>query len=174
MDLVEVDDVDAQAREAHLDLAQERVALEVVAHAVVAAVEQRGLGEDVRALGEALERAAHDLLGVPEPVDGRGVDPVDAELEAAAERGDGLVVVLGAPRMPPAGATDGPGPQPTPLIRMPVRPSSVVLKPVVVMDVNANIARPVRGKIAVKRPGPGYVPPSLAAARCASTRCSTR
>jgi hypothetical protein len=65
-------------------------------------------------------------------------------------------------------------PMPTRVMRIPVRPSSTVLKPVVVMDVNANIARAHRGKIAARRPGAVYVPPSLAAARCASTRCSTR
>ncbi len=65
-------------------------------------------------------------------------------------------------------------PMPTRVMCIPVRPSSMVLKPVVVMDVNANIARPVRGKIAGEASGAGYVPPSLAAARCASTRCRTR
>ena len=69
MHLVDVDHVEPQALEAELDLAQDRVALEHVAHAAVAAVLQAGLGEDVRPRLEALERAADDLLGVAEPVD---------------------------------------------------------------------------------------------------------
>ena len=67
-------------------------------------------------------------------------------------------------------------PIPTRVMRIPVRPSSTVLKPVVAMDVNANIARARCGKIggASGRRPPGYGAPSLAAARCASTRWSTR
>ena len=42
---------------------------------------------------EALQRTAHDLLGVPEPVDGGGVDPVDAQGEGLPDRRD---------RLPPA------------------------------------------------------------------------
>src|SRR3954468_24374315 len=41
-------------------------------------------------------------------------------------------------------------PMPTRVMRMPVRPSSTVLKPVVVMDVNANLRRARRGRTAAK------------------------
>ena len=55
-------------------------------------------------------------------------------------------------------------PRPTRVICIPVRPSSTVLKPVLSMDVNANIPAQRRCQNA----------PSLRAARSASTRCSTR
>src|SRR5665213_1286918 len=44
-----------------------------------------------------------------EPVGGCGVDPVDPVLEGAVDRGDRLLVVLGAPAELPATAADRPG-----------------------------------------------------------------
>jgi hypothetical protein len=41
-------------------------------------------------------------------VHGRGIDPVDAEIERAMDGGDGVVVVLGAPAILPVAAADGP------------------------------------------------------------------
>jgi hypothetical protein len=67
-------------------LAQDRVALQAVHDATVWALQQRGLGEYVRALGDAVERAPDNLFGVPEAVGGGGVDPVDAKLERAVDR----------------------------------------------------------------------------------------
>jgi hypothetical protein len=71
------------------------------------------LGEDEHVLPdpERLDRTAYDLLGVPEPVDRRGVDPVDAELDRTADGGDGLAVVDPAPAEPP-GAADPPRSEP--------------------------------------------------------------
>ena len=51
MDLVEVDRVGAEALEAGVRLAQDRVALEVVYNAAARALEQRGLGEQVGTCG---------------------------------------------------------------------------------------------------------------------------
>jgi hypothetical protein len=108
VNLVEVDRVDAQARQARLDLTADRVALEAVHDPAAAAVEQRRLGEDVRSLRHSLKRAADDLLGMSEPVRGRGVDPVHAQLERPVDRGERLLVVLRAPGELPATAADGP------------------------------------------------------------------
>src|ERR1700736_1645984 len=42
-------------------------------------------------------------------INGGGVDPVNAEVECAVDRGDRRFVVLLAPTKFPAGTTDGPG-----------------------------------------------------------------
>ena len=65
--------------------------------------------------------AADDLLGVAEPVDRRGVDPVDAELDRTADRGDGIVVVDPAPAEPPR-AADRPRAEPDALSSGPTSP----------------------------------------------------
>ena len=64
--------VELQSGQARFDLAPDRVAIEAVRDPAVLLV-QRCLGEDVRPILEPLERPAHDLLGVPEPVDRGGV-----------------------------------------------------------------------------------------------------
>ena len=107
VDLVDVDDVELEPREARLDLAADRVALEAVRDGAVLLV-QRRLGEHVRAIVEALQRATHDLLGVAKAVDRGGIDPVDAELDRPPDRRDRLLVVLVAPGVPPPGAPDRP------------------------------------------------------------------
>ena len=93
----------ASRRRLVLDLAQERVALEAVAHALR---RRRRAAEALvkrRALPEPLERGPR-----PPPRSDRqaqmvlGVDPVDAQLEAAAQRGDRLLV---RPCAPHASAT---------------------------------------------------------------------
>jgi hypothetical protein len=55
----------------------------------------------------ALEGAADDLFGVAEAVDGSGIDPVNAQIERAMDRGDGFVVVLRPPCEIPVAAADG-------------------------------------------------------------------
>ena len=112
VDLVEIDRVNAEPRQAGLDLAADRVPLEAVHHAAAAAVEQPGLGEHVRAPLDALQRAAHDPLRVPEAVDSRRVDPVDTELQRPLDRGHRLGVVLRAPAELPVPAPDRPRAEP--------------------------------------------------------------
>src|SRR3954468_7048819 len=58
--------------------------------------------------GSRPSSAPHALLGVAQPVARRGVDPVDPELGGAPDRGDRLLVVLRAPRVPPPGPADRP------------------------------------------------------------------
>ena len=97
MDLVEVDRVEPEPRKAALELAPERVALQALQRRPVRAFRLPALGEDERPLVEADDRAPDDLLGLAEAVLGRGVDPVDVELERALDRRDRVVVVLVAP-----------------------------------------------------------------------------
>ena len=109
MDLVEVDRVDTEPLEARLCLAQDRLALEAVHDLPVRSFEERPLREHVRALLESLEGAPDDQLRVAEAVGGGGVDPVDAELERAVDRGDRVVVLLWSPAELPPAAPDRPG-----------------------------------------------------------------
>ena len=51
------------------------------------------------------ERLAYDLLGMAEPIDGRGVDEIDAEVERVMDGGDGVLLFAAAPHP----AADGPG-----------------------------------------------------------------
>ena len=74
-----------------------------------AGVLQRALGEHVGPLGQAAQRAADDLLGAAEAVRGRGVDPVDPELQRPVDGRDRLVILLWSPAELPATAADGPG-----------------------------------------------------------------
>src|SRR5262249_5154898 len=57
------------------------------------------------------EGAGDDLFRVAEPVDGRGVDPVDAGVHRLVDRGDGVAVLLRAPGELPARPADGPRPE---------------------------------------------------------------
>ena len=68
----------------------------------------RALGKDIRLVAGRLKRAGNDFFGVAEAVDRGGVDPVDAEVEGAMNRGDGFIVVLRSPGEFPVAAADGP------------------------------------------------------------------
>jgi hypothetical protein len=79
VDLVEIDRADAEPAETAIGFAEDRVALQAVSNVAVGAFEERALGEDVRALGEPLERATDDLLGAAE-ADAGDVEACVAEL----------------------------------------------------------------------------------------------
>src|SRR5262249_55620332 len=81
--------------------------------------EEAALGEHerTRARGEAAQQPAHHLLGVPEAVDGGGVDPVHAALERAPHGGQGGLVVLRPPAERPAASSGRPGADAHPLDR---------------------------------------------------------
>ncbi len=108
MDLVEVDGVDGEAAERAFDLFSERCGPERAPDGAVGVPAHGTLGEDERLMAGGLERAADDFFRVAEAVDGRGVNPVDTEIEGAMDGGDGFVVVLGAPCEFPVSAADGP------------------------------------------------------------------
>ncbi len=67
-----------------------------------------GLGEHQRLVACSLEDTADDLFGVAQAVDRRGIDPVDAHVEGAINRGHGLCVVLGTPGEFPVATANGP------------------------------------------------------------------
>ena len=110
VDLVHVDDVDAQPAQAVLDLAADAGALEArdnLAFLVPAAFALGG--DDGPATFELLERPAHDVFAVAEPVDRRGVEPVDAEIQRFVDRADREGVVLRTPAEFPVAAAHRPG-----------------------------------------------------------------
>src|SRR5437868_7095893 len=78
VNLVEVDRLHAEARQASFGLAQDRLALQAVHERATSFAKQRAFREHIRTLREAFERAADDLLGMAEAVRRGGVDPVDA------------------------------------------------------------------------------------------------
>ena len=106
VDLVEVESLDPEPAQAELALRADDVGAEVAHDAPVRLAPAPALGgdEDVVADPVASQRAPHDFLGVPEPVDRRRVDPVDARLDGVPDAGDRLVVVDRAPTVAPRAA----------------------------------------------------------------------
>src|SRR5687767_5228460 len=80
----------------------------------VVAPRHPAFGEHVRAIGEAFEGLRDDLFGVPEPVQGRRVDPVHATLDGPPDRRDRLRVVLRPERERPTAPAGRPRPEPDP------------------------------------------------------------
>src|ERR1700740_319277 len=68
----------------------------------------RALGKDERLMACAIQGTGNDLFRMSKTIDGRGVDPVDTEIERAVNRMDGFGVVLRPPAKFPVAATDGP------------------------------------------------------------------
>ena len=66
------------------------------------------LGGDQRALAQAAERMSHDLLGVAQAVDRRGVNPIDAQFQGTVNGADGFRVILRSPTELPIAAAHGP------------------------------------------------------------------
>ena len=73
------------------------------------APEHRALGEDVGLLLAAFERPCHHFFRMAQSVDRGCIDPVDAKVEGALDRGDRIVVVLRSPAKLPVATADGPG-----------------------------------------------------------------
>jgi hypothetical protein len=112
-----IDPLDAEAPERSLDLAPDRFRAQVARGFLVRPLSVRdhaALREDERALGGGYlaERAPDDLLGVPEAVDGGGVDPVHAAADGVTDRGDRARVVLRPPAIGPSAAADRPRAEP--------------------------------------------------------------
>jgi hypothetical protein len=112
VNLVQVDPLDAEPTQTALTFAADRLGAKVAARASVRTVAPAALGayENLLAGRVALNRASNDFLGTSESVDRRGVDPVDACVDGAADCGDRLGVVDRAPPVAPRPA-DSPGPQ---------------------------------------------------------------
>src|SRR5580765_8514815 len=107
MDLVQVDCFRSEALEAAFELASQRVGLEAERDRAVACSDRAALGEEQWPPLETPQRLAHDAFGVAPAVGGGGVDPVDAELDCALDRRDGVTVVLTRPALLPLGAARG-------------------------------------------------------------------
>jgi hypothetical protein len=70
---------------------------------------QTTFGENVwPTSGPGSQRKRDDFLGVAHSINGGRVDPVNAKLEPAMNRGDGRLVILLAPTKLPARSTDSP------------------------------------------------------------------
>jgi hypothetical protein len=113
VELVEVDRLDAEPPQRRLALLPHPGGTRVPdgkSHGIGVVPAQAALGEHERALGggDAGEGPAHDLLGVPEAVDGRGVDPAHAPRHRVADGGDRVGVVLRTPGEGPAAPARGP------------------------------------------------------------------
>ena len=115
--LIEVDPLHAQTAQRILDLAPDacrRAGAPWRGLRLRVGPGQAALGEHVGALGRRhlRQRAAHDLFGMAQAVDRRGIDPVDAPVHRQADRADGIGIVLRPPTHRPAIAAHGPGAQP--------------------------------------------------------------
>ncbi len=84
----------------------ESIAREAVRRVPLVVPHEAAFREHVRplALRDVLQRLADDFLRVAEPVDGRGVDPVQPVLDRAANRRDGIGIVLRSPPESPFAA----------------------------------------------------------------------
>src|ERR1022692_3605204 len=111
VDLIEVDRVHSEPSQTGLTLAPDRRALEAVTDLSLLIPSHAALGEDVRAFAHPCEGAGNHFLGVAQAIDRGGVDPVDAGIECFVDGGDGVAVVLTAPRELPTRAAGGPGPE---------------------------------------------------------------
>ena len=114
VDLVEIDDIHLKAAQARLQLVADGITLQAAMNLILGlpefpAPDHRALGEDVWLLLSAFERTSHHFFRVAKPVDRCRIDPVDAKVEGALDRGDRIVVVLRTPAKLPVAAADGPG-----------------------------------------------------------------
>src|SRR5262249_11344395 len=101
-----------ESTQAVLALAPDRVRLQHAMSVSPFVPTQTALGEDIGPLAPPrLQSAGHDLFGVAHSVDGRGVDPVDAQFQGAMDRGDRRLIVLRTPTELIAWTPDRPGTQ---------------------------------------------------------------
>ena len=109
MNLVKVDYIDIEPAEAVLALAANGVSVQRAMDIPLFVPAQTALGENVRTrTGPIAQRGCHDFLRMAHSVNGRSVDPVNAQLERAMNRGDGSFVILFAPTKLPTRSTDSP------------------------------------------------------------------
>lgn len=111
MDLVKIDDVHTQAAQASLHLGANHFGLEIWEELPLVVPRAATLGRDQRAGSHLSQSAPDHLLGMAQAVSGRGVDPFDAQIECSVNGGDGLAIILRAPREGPAAATYRPRPK---------------------------------------------------------------
>ncbi len=113
VELIQIDALDTEPAERGFAFAADRIRAEVPPrrlHAIALVPDEAALGENERVLGarQLAKQLSYDFLGMPEPVDRRGVDPVDTQFERMAHRGQRRRIVLRTPAIRPAAAADGP------------------------------------------------------------------
>ena len=111
--LIEVDALDPEPPERRLAFAPNRIGRQDaprLAHAIVLVPDEPAFREDERPLRvrDLAQQLSHDFFGVPEPVHGGGVDPVDSPFQRVPHRRQRRGVVLRPPAERPAAAADGP------------------------------------------------------------------
>jgi hypothetical protein len=95
--VIEVDDLDAEAAKASLAAAPHIVCRALHAHeASIGLAQDAELGREHDLVSTAGDGLADELLVVPLPVDIRGVQEADAELDGAMEGGDGFTLIARA------------------------------------------------------------------------------
>ena len=114
VELVQIDALDAEPPERRFDLLADRFRTQVALRLVERPRRignHAAFGEDVGPLatGDLAQRPSDHFLRVPEAVDRRRIDPVDAARDGVADRRDRIGVVLASPAVGPAPASDGPG-----------------------------------------------------------------
>ena len=88
VDLIEIDGVDAETLQAVLGFLADRRSLQIVRDGPGFVPYKAALGEDVGTLGQTLQRAADNDLGMSQTVDGRGIDPVHSGVQRRVNGGD--------------------------------------------------------------------------------------
>src|ERR1700758_4562702 len=106
MNLIKVDRIDSKSSQAGFGFAANGSGLEIVRYVSQFIPNQAALGEDIRKGVALLDRAADDRLGMTQPVDSGGIDPIDAAVQACMDGRDRFHVVLGTPGKLPLSSTD--------------------------------------------------------------------
>src|SRR4029077_12292059 len=110
MDLIKIDDIETQPAQAVLALATNGIRRQRAMNVSLFVPPQTAFGKNVRPRSRpGPQRKSDDFLGVPHAINGRSVDPVNAQLERAMNRGDRRFVVLLAPTKFPARSANSPG-----------------------------------------------------------------
>ena len=114
MELIEIDPIDLQASQRVFAFAPDGLGSENplrLRQSILRIPNQPALREDVGPVIRAFpaKKPSDDFFGMAEPVDRRGVDPVDADLDGVIHRRNRLVVVLRTPGKRPAATSYRPG-----------------------------------------------------------------
>src|SRR5207302_10896033 len=110
MDLIEIDHIDIQPTQTVFALAADGVRRQRAMHISLFVPAQTAFRENVwPRSGPGSQCKTDDFLGVTHSINSGRVDPVNAKLERAMNRGDGRLVILLAPTKLPTRSTDSPG-----------------------------------------------------------------
>src|SRR5260370_3680839 len=108
--LKKIDGADLQAAQTVFAFAANGIGAELLPNFPLLIAAQNTFGENAGTRTAPLVQSARDdFLGVAQAVDGGGVNPIDAQLQPAMNRGNGIGVVLRPPGKFPPAATESPG-----------------------------------------------------------------